>query len=262
MATPPRTQEVMKQLYEFVCRSCFALFWYDNRVAAPQNLRGGSCFILRFDDRLVGVTANHVVEEYIKDRQTMAAPACQLWNMPLDLVERVIDRDADLDIATFSVSEVELRKSRGTCFDCTGGLPKQPPVKGDLLSIAGYPELGRRPDKPNQRADLEVYVGFPVVEDVTPREIVMTYDPKQAFSYSATAGLPPLRYNLSGCSGGPTLIYKREPLLTWRIGGLIVAGPGAEGQGEHNEFDLIRVRRIDFIKPDGKLTSGTQGWLP
>jgi hypothetical protein len=37
------------------------LLWHAVREPWPKQLAGGSCFVLRFKDRLVGVTANHVV---------------------------------------------------------------------------------------------------------------------------------------------------------------------------------------------------------
>ncbi len=48
----------------------------------------------------------------------MREPICLLRTVPLNLMEALIDRDAQLDLATFRVTEAELSASEALAIDC------------------------------------------------------------------------------------------------------------------------------------------------
>jgi hypothetical protein len=103
------------------------------------------------------------------------------------------------------------------------------------------------------------------VDHITDREIVVIYDPAQApmEPLSGLAPAPPPRLNISGCSGGPAILHgMRRGLHRWFPVGAIVGGSGTASEGAAREFDLIRIRRIDCIRPDGKIERRSAGWLP
>jgi hypothetical protein len=52
------------QVSNFTLRACLPLYWHDRWIPFPKDMRGGSCFILRFGERLVGITAAHVLQAY------------------------------------------------------------------------------------------------------------------------------------------------------------------------------------------------------
>jgi hypothetical protein len=43
---------------------------------------------------------------------------------------------------------------------------------------------------------------------------------------------------------------------------VVIAGPKDQGTGASAEFDMIRLRRIHVIQPDGSLQKEGGGWLP
>jgi hypothetical protein len=242
-------------------KSCKVIYWHDPRAPFPKPLRGGCCFFLRFQNNLVGVTADHVVDLFRKEKVRVPTLVCQLWNIAFELSDRIIDQDSALDIATFEISERELSQIGGYEIDCRSLWPPPTPQKGDIISIAGFPELERQVYA-NHSADFRSYVGMTVVDDINDREILTTYEPNRDHDLSGVAGLPPLGLNLSGCSGGPVLAHSNQNGLSrWNAVGLIVRGPG-ESHGEASQFDLIRIRRVHFVGEDGKLNKPDQGWLP
>src|SRR6266481_2016179 len=81
---------------------------------------GASCFMVRFPERLIMVTADHVFAKYQEDLEQTSSLVCQLGVMPFDLNDALIDRDRDLDIATFAISETQLAQIPGIPLDCTG----------------------------------------------------------------------------------------------------------------------------------------------
>src|SRR5437870_1308113 len=63
----------------------------------PKRLSGGTCFILRFDAGLIGITAEHVVMAFEAEKKKGGASIdCLLRTVPFDLVDAIVDRDAEL----------------------------------------------------------------------------------------------------------------------------------------------------------------------
>jgi len=236
--------------------------WHDNAKAFPKEIIGASCFILRFADRLVGVTAAHVVREFQKAKAATPSLVCQLHRMPFDLEAALIDIDDTLDIATFGISERELKTTLTDAFDVSARWPLEGVVERDAsIQLIGYPENIRVINSFERSAVFNAWGAFDFIDDFNEREIILTYDPEKVLP-SPTK--PPLGYNMSGCSGGPAIVHEIRPsgLHLWHPVGIIVGGPKF-GEGDAAAFDIIRVRRIDCIQPDGRIegTSDT-GWLP
>jgi hypothetical protein len=236
------------------------LIWHDLRESWPKRLLGGSCFILRFDEGLIGVTAEHVVGAFEAEKEKPgAAISCLLGTVPFDLTGAIVDRDAELDITTFSVTENQLIKSEATEIDCRPECPPPTPDKGRELSLAGFPdELKTEMCHP---IEFRAYASLARVEDVTFHDIISTYEPQRDIRIRAVPELPDLGANLSGCSGGPVLMHaERNGLHRWFPVGLILRGPRAPS--EVREYDIFRFRRIDFVNADGSIRHQNVGWLP
>ena len=157
------------------------LVWHDARQSWPKRLLGGSCFILRFDAGLIGVTAEHVIKAFEKTQIEGTSTVCLLRTVLFDLTGRIIDRDPDLDIATFAVTENELVKSEAIEVDCRSAWPPPVPDIGRELSLAGFPEefkkdyslspvripcvrfavTRRRHHRPRYYCNLRTFTGFP-----------------------------------------------------------------------------------------------------
>lgn len=250
---------------KFTLDVCNPLCWHDRALTFPKKVRGASCFILRFRDRLVGVTAAHVLEEFKLARRDIPGLVCQLRLMPFDPVDATIDSDAESDIATFGLTERELELSECVPIDCRLAWPPPPPRKLRALSLAGYPEeqIVTSADK---SAVFNAYGALTTAEDVSADTILVSYSPDKA-KKMGDVPLPPVDINLSGCSGGPVLMHGMENgLLRWYPAGIIIAGPRREKSdpGELEKCALMRVRRIDVLQEDGtiKRDDHPAGWLP
>lgn len=100
-----------KKASELTVKVARPLFWTDTCVPWPKRLSGATCFILRFRTGLVGVTADHVIAAFEHDKCHARKFVAMLRTAPLDLAHVLIDRDPDLDLATFSVTEEGRRAS-------------------------------------------------------------------------------------------------------------------------------------------------------
>lgn len=253
--------EALKEIAAFALNVCKPLYWHDRNLPWPKEVRGASCFLARFRERLVMITADHVLQKYEKYRNRTPSLVCQLGLLPFDLDGALIDRDRDLDIATFAVSEDQLGQIPGTPVDCTGDWPPPEPERMRAVSLAGFPE-GIRVLHPAERAaTFAAYGALGAIEDFSEREIIVTYEPGRDEAMPG-APRPPLGFNMSGCSGGPVLMHNvRNGLHRWYLVGFITRGSGTS-EGVAQEFDTIRLRRIHFIGDDGKLKRPSSGWLP
>jgi hypothetical protein len=261
-ARMPRNDDpVFNEVANLTMKVARPLIWHDVRESWPKRLLGGSCFILRFDVGLIGVTAEHVITAFEAEKEKRgSAIGCLLRTVPFDLTGAIIDRDAELDIATFSITDDQLIKSEATEIDCRPEWPPPTPDKGRELSLAGFPDkLKKESSRP---IEFRAYASLPRVEDVTYRDIISTYEPQRDIRIRAAPELPDLGANLSGCSGGPVLMHaERNGLHRWFPVGLILRGPRTSS-GATLQCDIFRFRRIHFVNADGSIRHQNVGWLP
>jgi hypothetical protein len=238
------------------------LLWHDVKVPWPKRLTGGTCFVLRFEGGLIGVTADHVVQAYVLVQGRMREPICVLRTVRLNLMEALIDRDAQLDLATFRVTEAQLSESEALAIDCRDEWPPRIPDMGLEISFGGYPEELKQACAPD-RVEFRFAVHLAHIQDITDRNIVATYDPARDIRARGAPEMPNLRANWSGCSGGPVLMHvERAGRHRFFLIGAIVEGPGNSAEGALGDFDRFLFRRIHCVNPDGTLKKATMGWLP
>lgn len=262
----PDVQAVQDEVAALMLRVARPLIWHDRKQGWPKQLDGATCFFLRFDSGIVGVTANHVAGAFESALATNSNIVCRLRDSPaFDLLTAIIARDAARDIATFAVSEAILSQIDAISLDCRGSWPPPEPQHLWLLSACGFPE-SMRTTRADRSGEFRAWGALAVVEDVTRDEILITYDPAIVKPVAWAPFLPPVGFNMSGCSGGPVLVHGiRNGLHRWFPVALITEGPkGQHKQGAAAEFDMIRLRRIEIIQPDGtiKPPEEQQGWLP
>jgi len=238
------------------------LIWHDAREPWPKRLPGGTCFVLRFNTGLVGVTAEHVIRAFEEAKRQAGEIVSLLRTVRFDLAGAIIDRDAELDLATFIVTEEQLIESEAVAADCRAEWPPPIPDTGREISFAGFPDCLKEGAWPHSR-EFRAFANLTRVQDVTDRSIIATYEPERDSRVLAAPGIPDLGANWSGCSGGPVLIHvERKGCHRWFPAGMIVEGPGKSPDGAMQEFDRFLFRRIHFLNADGSINSPIVGWLP
>jgi len=240
-----------------VVRPCF---WQRN----GRILSGGSAFILRFEKRYVAVTADHVIQHYLMAVGRDPAVKCQLGQCFISPREALISRSQELDIATFEVDPTKLKAMGAEPVDCRSDWPPPSVHVGDTLSLAGYLDNHRFEVEPGYYRH-EAWGGHGLVEDVTARTIVTAYSYDQTAPLHSEAQQPPMKFNMSGCSGGLAVLVRNvEGKLKWTPAALIYKGPTGESHGGFADFDMIHLRPLSFIGPDGTIGEGSADmrWLP
>jgi hypothetical protein len=232
---------------------CAPIYWHDITASWPRVVRGGTCFFLKFEKGVIGVTANHVLTEFLDTARSTASLACQIGDRAFDFASAVIDSDAELDLATFNVTEELITSLEKWPADCRRQQwPPDPPKAGDNLVLIGFPEAARLLED-KRIIQFGVYAGLCIAEDVSDRDVLVVQDRRRDRSVPF-APMPPPRYNMSGCSGGLGVrIVDQNRILRSFPAGVIYKGPGTNCKGDFVESEMVQLRRIHYVLPNGTL---------
>ena len=184
---------------------------------------------------------------------------CRIGLLPLYVVNTIIDMNDDLDIATFSLTREQVGEAGLDPFNVSLRWPTDVPIERDsLLQLIGFPQSLREIDHGGGNVICKAWSAHTIIHDCNDREIITIYDPDES---AGTPSLPPLGFNLSGCSGGPAIVHDIVN-QRWSPVGLILGGPKHQGEGIASTFDMIRIRRIECVGEDGRIKAERDGWLP
>ena len=232
-------------------RVCKSIFWHDRSKPFPKPIRGASCFIVNIRGRYIGVTASHVVDLFRDARRANPETICQIMHATIDLEDNLISQSKRRDIATFNVPSELVDEGLRPGILHYQDWPPPEPVKGALTMFVGFPESMRTITGPSD-LQLMAWAGLEIVEDVTSREIIMAYDPTRSRSMLDNQGLLPPTFNLSGCSGGPALIFEpKNDVLEVYASGVITDGPNEGSTGAFAEIAVIHAARLDCMTAEG-----------
>ncbi len=195
------------------------------------------------------VTADHVYDGFLEDRDERRIRSSQIGNVAFDPEDRLIARGKHLgvDIATFRVTPEEIAATGKRIVEGTDGAWPPPPNDGEAVFFGGFPAQERIP-----LAAYEISFGLhsamvPLTSH-TEYQLCCQLDRDSRVDVR-DLGLPPDGYDLGGVSGGPMLqpVY-RNGAWGWRLVGVLSE---ARAMGS---FERITAVRAHFILPDGRVS--------
>jgi hypothetical protein len=110
----------------------------------------------------IGITADHVYEEFLRDRSTFADVHCQFGGNTFDPEGYFIDRSSsqELDLATFRVPEIFLSSSIRRAYHHQAPVWPPSPLDGDEAILAGgFPNLLREDHPDRYDSAFQTYIG-------------------------------------------------------------------------------------------------------
>jgi hypothetical protein len=216
--------------------------WFIHAADGDQKARNGTAFFVQADRTFV-VTADHVFGGYLESVENFGKRVrCQLGNLRFDPQERLIARDKNLDIATFSIDPEEVRRS----FEgkTTMSLAPMVPQIGKGVLFAGFPGSERRRLHASA-IESGVFTALTVADNVSDLQISGHFE-REHLVDSPRRPTAPIGYDFRGVSGGPLLtIVESERLWYWRLGGVMTEFSA--------NLEIFYATRADFILPDGRL---------
>ena len=219
------------------------IYWISPR---NRKINNGSIFFLDFGDRPFAVTADHVYQGYLDSKDNDPSTKCQIGNIVFSPLERLIDRDKELDIATFFVEKTEIEIDNKTVHMVDiNSWPPKPPEVGKGIFFAGYPGEDRTVQIKNGfEINFGTYVGVLVATTIKDRDIICQYEREEVINMFGDSVLP-YPQSLSGLSGAPLWTLVQTHNFSWRLGGIIYQFS--------SEFELLYARRPDCLLADGRI---------
>jgi hypothetical protein len=238
---------------------CCPLAWRESKGSKPIVNRNGTAFFLDTGERIFGVTAGHVFAGYLESNADRKGPLTLTSNgksVELDLATRVIDSHPEIDIATFAVTEDEVK--RLDRWKLTGGQKTWPPGLPALrcgVTYCGFPAIGTR-EEPGflsygalRASGIATQVSQTIISSQMERDFLIA-------STVAERGTPPENFDFGGISGGPMLtLVQYRGTRYWMLGGVIYQGPSTIDDPNQSiaGLEVIHARPAHFIMPDGRL---------
>lgn len=230
----------LERLRQHVMSFCAPLWW---ESAGEMVLHNGSMCVIATSEALFGVTNDHVLGIYEKDRAKYPDVFCQLGSGPFEPTEHLISRSRYWDLATFRLPVLTL-EHWGRQVYRPASWPPEPIKKNDSVILGGYPENRRSASSPPKpKTLLTDFVTF------WSRADNWSYE-HMSFSFDSTgwywpqATELPAHPDLSGMSGGPCfrLSAARNEI---ELAGFIYEA--------HGEYEVIRVRQASLISSTGEI---------
>lgn len=184
-------------------KSCAPIFWYRADPRDRSILHNGTVTFVRTPERLIGVTAGHVLRAYLADEQRSGI-TLQIWDAHVtDMRDRIIGLDDRLDIGTFCVDDLFL-KAVGKEIVPLGNWPPRPPQEGRGIMLAGYPAVER--EAVSNDVTFGLFTALVTARTVTDKQITWLIEPDAQLP-NAKIPAPPPGYGLGGVSGGPLISW-------------------------------------------------------
>ncbi len=226
--------------------SCVPMYWFPRKGPPDlENMHSGTVTIVRTPQRLMGITAAHVISE-LQDDERQEPQTILAMNAHLPSVN-VIDVNESLDLATFEIDEGTLLRF-GKNISPLSVWPPQPPTEGRGILLGGYPRIVRVVKAASaNRGEVEwgLFTVIGIAGRVSDDQISWMIDRDKNVPHP-TIPEPPPNAELGGISGGPviSLLHKNG----FHYCGL--AGIVSEASAQ---MERVVAKRADFIRADGKI---------
>jgi hypothetical protein len=197
-------------------------------------------FFIDTGAKLLGITARHVYEAYIKALEVDPRTTCQVLNAAFDLKDHLSGKGSTVDIAAFEIDRSQ--------FDAIGRItvpwPPEVPDVGDAIVVAGFPGAAR--SVAPIRVTYGVYAAIAVARSVSDRDVSYNKPISEDLLVDIFGtGLPPQGYDLGGMSGGPVVRLRDGGVLSWALCGVIYEC--------HSGFEILKAAHANCIQPDGSI---------
>jgi hypothetical protein len=234
------------ELARYAGRFAQPVFFTDPTAEGHAAFKNGSGFFLRLPERTVGVTCHHVLTDYRKRRGPSLSESFQFGRARFEPEVRLVAADQDLDLAVLDVTslvDVADGIDAGSCI-FPGTWPPGDLSADDILALAGFPGIGRQYFTPDYFRFHLLSAGTTEVTSLGPNHLVTRLELEKCVHSGV---LPEVTEDIGGMSGGPVFVWRKGTLVTAELVGAIY-----EYQAS---LDLMRVRLLGCLQPDGTLES-------
>jgi hypothetical protein len=235
------------EIQEFA-RSLSAPFWWHEdfepvdivRNSRPITHHNGTICLVDTGEKILGVTADHVYAAFLHDVQDDPTLQCQIGSARIDPQKHLVDRDSNLDLATFELSHLIVNASHARVHT-PSVWPPEPPDQGSLAILGGWPAMCR--EEHPDRIDARFASVITRIDQVSAGRMGITLG--LAESLASGPQVLPANAMLGGVSGGPVFLIREEPVVSLLIVGFIYE--------YERTCEILLARHASAIRPDGTL---------
>lgn len=222
-------------------QACVPFWWHSGGISNDYRiLNNGTLCLVDTGRRKIGVTADHVYSEYLCNKQLIPEVVCQIGGTTFTPEERLIDRSATLDLASFELTDVVVAASGGY-FHAPPTWPTSVVHEGDAILLGGYP--GRLRDKGEATAEMPFQWFVGAAASVSPFNVSLNLDLNNM--HQPLRPRAQLNSDLGGMSGGPVFRFVPTPIERLELVGFIY---------EYQEsYELILARPAVCVQDIGML---------
>jgi hypothetical protein len=237
-------------LLQTISRYVAPIFWsvevgWLTRSTPELRIAGnGTVQFVLTPERLLAVTANHVLSGYLECRSEQRTH-CQILILDFNPAERLVCASPEADIATFHITRQEIEQIEGS-KTAIETWPPLAPSEGRGIMIAGYPGAERREPAPRE-VNFGLVGILGIAAGVGEGHVSYQLEPAEYLD-PLGLGLPPENLQLGGLSGAPVLTLIEKPgikLVHWRLGGVVTQG--------YSGWGIIRATQARLIQPNGMI---------
>jgi hypothetical protein len=239
LAKGPLSGEVLRLAASYVQ----PLFWVTGPVGSGL-IRNGTTFFLDAGQGVFGVTAGHVFDAYVEQKDA-AGGVCHvgMQGLRFDLQARLIDRGRRVDVATYRIQPSEIRLL-GATIRCEPTWPPRRPMAERGVFYAGYPGAARKLVG-HRTIEWGLYGAGGISTAVNDESIVCQME-RDNLVEALGLPIPEVGYDVGGLSGAPLFAFWESSLVYWQLAGIIHEGGGVM-------FEHVRATHADRIRIDGTI---------
>lgn len=196
--------------------------------------------MVRTPDRLLGVTAAHIVNSYFEQSKNLNIKLQIGEEVVPDLQKRIIAISNELDSATI---HLELSALDNKIIPLSW--PPKIPQEGRGIMLAGYPGQERFEEQ-RRTCNFGTFTAIGIARTVTNDQITFLVEREFGVPSKDIADLPK-NYDLGGISGGPVISWfeTKSFIASYHFAGIVSEAS--------SDYEYIIAKRADFIEPDGSI---------
>lgn len=234
-----------KEMANFPLRFTAPVFFADIPPKDQQPIaNNGTITLIKFGERLLGVTCFHVLEAYRNQLAQDPGRVFQIGDVRIAAVDRIIDESRALDLATIDLTGLQTAKitaDREMDFFEPVRWPPNQVKPGGFVALAGFPGVWREHPAYLEVSFASFSLGATMVTDVGERTIICSLERKN-WIQSLGPRLATDITDFGGLSGGPVFNLER---LAAELFGFICEYSTSK--------DYLLIRSSRFIREDGSI---------
>lgn len=227
---------------DFLQASCAPLFWFRSGQENPTILSNGTLTFAQTPERVIGVTASHVVRAY--ERHKQEAPVhLQLMGVNIENLN-VIDLSERYDLATISLDPELLGAFEKNIAPITLSRHRVPEENRGIM-LAGYP-CSQRLEPKAFEANFGLFTAIGIARRVTDEQITWVVERENLIDHP-TIPQPPPFFDFGGISGGPLIgsFETANHIVYHELSGIISQAS--------SRLENVIAKRVNRIRDDGTI---------